>query len=87
MATRLTPIESPTISDSLSQFELTIPVRYYIPEPHLECQELDAKTMQKEYEALSPALQKVFQEKEEFHCQFQTQFGLAATMEEIVQHQ
>ena len=41
----------------------------------------------KEYEALSLALQKVFQGKEEFHHQFQIEFGRAVTTEEIVWHQ
>ena len=48
------------VADSLPHFGLTIPVKYYIPEPCLESEEMDEDTMQSEYEALSPALQKVF---------------------------
>ena len=70
MDTNPRPIEFSTLSDSLPNFGLTIPVRYYIPEPCLECEELDARMMQREYEAMPPALQKVFWEKEEFHHQF-----------------
>ena len=84
MATNQEPTEPSTVVDSLPHFGLTIPVTYYIPEPHLESEERDEDTMQREYEALPPALQKVFWEKEEFHSQFQTQFGLAVTTKEIV---
>ena len=51
----------------MPHFGLTIPFKYYIPEPRLESKDLDEDAMKKEYEALLPALQKVFREKEEFH--------------------
>ena len=55
----------------------------YIPEPRLESKNLDEDALRK-YEALPPALQKVFREKEEFHWEFQEQFGLATTADEII---
>ena len=60
MANNQEQVEPSMIADSLPHFGLTIPVKYYIPEPCLESEEMDEDTMQSEYEALSPALQKVF---------------------------
>ena len=60
MANNQEQVEPSMVTDSLPQFGLTISVKYYIPEPHLESEEMDEDTMQREYEALSPALQKVF---------------------------
>ena len=87
MTTNQKQMESPTEANPLLNFGLTIPFEYYIPEPQLENEDMDEDTLRKEYEALSLALQKVFQEKEEFHHQFQIEFGLAVTTEEIVWHQ
>ena len=71
----------------LPSFRLTIPFQYYILEPQLESVDMSDAALQKEYEALTPALQKVFREKEEFHHHFQTKYGLAATTEEIICYQ
>ena len=60
MANNQEQVEPSTVADSLPHFGLTIPVKYYIPKPHLESEEMDEDTMQREYESLSPALQKVF---------------------------
>ena len=57
MATNQKQMESPMEADPLPNFRLTIPFEYYIPEPWLENTDM---SLRKEYEALSPALQKVF---------------------------
>ena len=77
--------ESLTGTEPTPNFGFTIPFKYYISEPRLENEDLDEDVLREEYEALPPALQKVFREKEEFHQEFQKQFGLAATTDEIVQ--
>ena len=74
-------------TDLIPNFGLTIPFKYYIPEPRLESKNLDEDAIRKEYEALTPALQKLFREKEEFHQEFQKQFSLAVTTDEIIQQQ
>ena len=47
MTTNAEPTKPSTVGDSLPHFGLTIPVRYYIPESHLESEELDEETMQR----------------------------------------
>ena len=38
-------VEPSMVTNSLPQFGLTIPVKYYIPEPCLESEEMDEDTM------------------------------------------
>ena len=60
MATNQKQTESPMGANPLLNFRLTITFEYYIPESWLENEDMDEDTLRKEYEALSPALQKVF---------------------------
>ena len=85
MATDSGQSESLAGTDPIPNFGLTIPFKYYIPEPRLESENLDEDAIRKEYEALT--LQKLFREKEEFHQEFQKQFSLAVTTDEIIQQQ
>ena len=84
MATDQELLQSLTGANLIPDFGLTIPFKYYIPEPRFKSENLDEDALRKEYEALPPALQKVFREKEEFHWQFREQFGLATTTDEIM---
>ena len=45
MANNQEQVEPSMIADSLPHFGLTITVKYYIPEPHLESEEMDEDTM------------------------------------------
>ena len=60
MATDQKEMESFTKADPLPNFRLTILFAYYVPEPQLENEEMDEDSLRREYEALTPVLQKVF---------------------------